>query len=93
MLSLCETTYVLLMLFCYFKIPFHQLGSIKLMITMLKSLNVCKVYLQCGIVIQRQVTKHGLPSVQLSRKMNLKIENLKNKCLRTIWSTEMNPIA
>ena len=34
---------------------------------MLKSLNVCKVYLQCGIVIQRVDTKHGLPSVQLSR--------------------------
>ena len=63
MLLLCEITYVLLMLFCYFKIPFHQLGSFKLINTMLKSLNVCKVYLQCGIIIQRQVTKHGLPSV------------------------------
>ena len=62
------------MLFCYFKIHFHQLGSFKLIKTMLKSLNICKVYLQCGIVIRRVVTKHGLPSVQLSRMMNLKIE-------------------
>ena len=60
---------------------------------MLKSLNVCKVYLQCGIVIQRVVTKHGLPSVQLSRMLNLTIEFAKNKCLGTIRSTEMNPIA
>ena len=93
MLSLCETTYVLLMHFCYFKVPFHQLGPFKLIKTMVKSLNVCKVYLQCGIIIQRQFTKHGLPSVQLSRMMNLKIEFAKNKCLGTIWSTEMNPIA
>ena len=60
---------------------------------MLKSLNVCKVYLQCGIVIQSVVTKHGLPRVQLSRMMNLKIELAKNKYLYTIWSTEINPIA
>ena len=60
---------------------------------MLKSLNVCKVYLQCGIVIQRVVTKHGLPSVQLSRMMHLKIEFSKNKCLSTILSTEINLIA
>ena len=59
----------------------------------MKYLNVCKVYLQCGIVIQRVVTKHGLPSVQLSRMMNLKIEFAKNKCLRTFWSTEVNLIA
>ena len=59
---------------------------------MLKSLNVCKVYLQCGIVIQRVVTKHGLPSVHLSRII-FKIEFVKNKCLGTIWSTEMNPAA
>ena len=51
------------------------------------ALNVCKVYLQCGIVIQRVVTKHGLPSVQLSRMMNLKIKFAKNKCLGTIGST------
>ena len=50
---------------------------------MLKSLNVCKGYLQCEIVIQRVVTKHGLPSVQLSRMMNLKIKFEKNKCLGT----------
>ena len=83
----------LLMLFCYSKIHFHQLGSFKLIKTMLKSLNVCKVYLQCGIVIQRVVIKHALPSVQLSRMMNLKIEFAKDMCLSTIWSTEMNPIA
>ena len=64
----------LLMLFCYPKTHFHQLGSFELIKTMLKSLNVCKVYLQCGIVIQRVVTKHGLPSVQLSRMMNFKME-------------------
>ena len=61
--------------------------------TMLKSLNVCKVYLQCGIVIQRVVTKHGLPCLQLSQMMNLKTTFAKNKCMGKIWSTEMNPIA
>ena len=81
------------LLFCYSKIHFHQLGSFKLIKTMSKSLNVCKVYLQCGIVIQRVVTKHELPRVQLLRMMNLKIEFAKNKCLFTIWSTEINPIA
>ena len=74
----------LLMLFCCSKIYFHQLGSFKLIKTMLKSLNVCKVYLQYGIVTQRVVTKHGLPSVQLLRMINLKIEFAKNKCLGTI---------
>ena len=83
----------LLVLFCYSKIHFHQLGSFKLIKTMLKSLNVCKVYLQCGIVIQGVVTKHGLRSVQSSRIMNLKTEFAKNKCLGTIWSTAMNQIA
>ena len=82
-----------LMLFCYSKIHFHQLGSYKLIKTMLKSLNVCKVYLQCGIVIQRVVTKHGLPSVKLSRMMNTKIEFANGKCLATILSTERNSIA
>ena len=82
----------LMMLFCYFKTHFHQLGSCKLIKTMLKSLNVCKVYLQCGIVYQRVVTKHGLPSVQLSQMMNLKIKFAQNKCLGTVLSTEMNPI-
>ena len=61
--------------------------------TMLKSLNVCKVHLQCGIVIQRVVTKHGLPCLQLSQMMNLKTTFAKNKCMGKIWSTEMNPIA
>ena len=83
----------ILMLFCYSKTHLHQLGSFKLIKTMLKSLNVCKVYLQCGIVIQRVVTKNGLPSVQLSQQMNLKIKLAKNKCLGTIWSTKINPIA
>ena len=83
----------LLMLFCDSKINFHQLGPFKLIKTMLKSLNVCKVYFQCGIIIQRVVTIHGLTSVQLSRMVNLKIEFAKNKCLCTIWSTEMIPIA
>ena len=64
----------LFMLFCCSKTHFHQLGSFKLIKTMLKSLNVCKVYPQCGIVIQREVTKHGLPSVQLLQMMKLKIE-------------------
>ena len=49
----------------------------------------CKAYLQCGIIIKRVVTKHGLPSVQLSRMMNLKIVFANNKCLGTIWSTEL----
>ena len=83
----------LLMLFCYSKIHFHQLGSFNLIKTNLKILNVCKVYLQCGIVIQRVVKKHGLPTVQLSRMLSLKIEFAKNKCLYTIWTTEINPIA
>ena len=39
------------------------------------------------------VAIHGLPSVQLSRMLNLKMELAKNKCLGTIWSTEMIPIA
>ena len=79
--------------FCYTKFNFHRLGSFKLIKTMFKSLNVCKVYLQCGIVIQRVVTKYALPSVQLSRIMNLKIKFVKNMCLSTIWFTEINPIA
>ena len=36
---------------------------------------------------------HGEPSDQLSRLMNLKIVFAKNKCLGTIWSAEMIPIA
>ena len=93
MLSLCETTNVFIDAFCYFKFHFHQIGSFKLIKTMLKSFHVCKVYLQCGNVIQRVVTKYALPSVQLSRTMHLKIEFAKDMCMSTIWSTEMNPIA
>ena len=90
MLSLCETIKVFIdAFFCYSKTHFHQLGLFKLIKTMLESFNVCKVYLQCGIVIQRVVTKHGLPSVQLSRMIHLKKEFEKNKCLGTIWSTEI----
>ena len=79
--------------FCNSKVHCNQLGPFKLIKTMLKSLNFCKVYLQCRIIIQRVVTIHGIPNVQLSRMMNLKIEIAKNKCLSTIWSTEMIPIA
>ena len=73
-LSMCKTSSVFIDASLLFQIHFHQLRSFKLIKTMLKSLNVCKVYLQCGIVIQWVVTKHGLPSVRLSRMMNLKIE-------------------
>ena len=82
----------LLMLFWYSKSHFHQLGYFKFIKTMFKSLNVCKVYLQCGTVIQRVVIKHELHIIQLSRMMNLKIKFAKDKCLSTIRSTEMNPI-
>ena len=53
----------------------------------------CKVYLQCVIIIQRVVTVHGLPRIQLSRMINLKIGFAENKCLCTIRSIEMIPIA
>ena len=79
--------------FCNSKIHFHQLGPFKLIKTMLKSLNVFYVYLQCGIIFQRVVTMHGLSSVQLSRMLNLKIAFAKINCLGTIWSTEIIPIA
>ena len=75
---------------CYSEIHFHQLGPFKWIKTMLKSLNVSKVYLRCGIVIQKVVTIYELPSVQLSRK---KIEFANNKRLSTIWSTEMILVA
>ena len=79
--------------FLLFQNLFLSVRIFKFIKTMFKSLNACKVYIQCRIVIQRIVTKHGQPSVQLSRMMNLKIEFAKNKCLGTIWSTEMNLIA
>ena len=41
----------------------------------------------------KEVTIHGLPRVQLSRMMILKIGFAKNKCLCTILSTEMIQIA
>ena len=40
MLSLCETTDVVIDAFCNSKTHFHQLGAFKLIETMLKSLNV-----------------------------------------------------
>ena len=83
----------LLMLFCNSKIHFKKLGPFILIKTILKSLSVCKVYLQCAIIIQRVVTIHELPSVQLSHMMNLMIKFAKNKCLDTICSTEMIQIA
>ena len=83
-------TMCLLMHFCYSKIYFHQLGPFKLI---KNNYMFCKVCLQYGIVIQRVYRIHGLPCVQLSRMMNLKIEFAKKKCLSTIWSTEMIPIA
>ena len=89
MLSLCEATSVFIGAFCNSKIHFHQLGPFELIKPILKSLNVCKVYLQCGIIIQWVVTIHGLPSVQLSPRINLKIEFVKINCLGTIWSTKM----
>ena len=52
----------------------------------------CKVYLHCGIIIQRVATLHGLHSVQLLLMMHLKLEFANNKCLGIIWSTEMIPI-
>ena len=39
------------------------------------------------------VTIHGLPCIQLLRMMDLNIVFAKNKCLGTIFSTEMIPIA
>ena len=83
----------LLMHFCYSKIHFHQLGPFTLIKNNVEILKCFKVYLKYGIVIQRVVTIHALPSVQLSRMINLKIEFAKNKCLSTIWSTEMILIA
>ena len=62
----------LLMLFCNSKILFHQLEPFQLIKTMLESLNV--LYLQCGIIIQRVVTIHRVPSVKVSRIMSLKMK-------------------
>ena len=83
----------LLVHFCYSKIHFHQLGPFTLIKNNVEILKCFKVYLKYGIVIQRVVTIHELPSVQLSRMINLKTEFAKNKCLSTIWSTEMILIA
>ena len=80
----------LLLHFCHSKMDFHQLGPFDLIKTMLKSLKFCKVYHQHGIVILRVVTIHGLPSIQVSRMMNSKIEFAKNKCMGTIWSHCLN---
>ena len=53
----------------------------------------CKIYIQCRIIIQRVVTIYGLPRVQLSRMINIKISLAKNKCMCTILSNEMIPIS
>ena len=90
MLLLFETTNVFINAFCNSKIHFHQSGPFKLLKKQCWNL---KCFFQCGIIIQRVVTIHGVPSVQLSRMMYLQIEFAKNKCLGTIWSTEMMPTA
>ena len=65
MLSLCETTNVLIDAFCYFKILFHQLRPFKLIKTMLKSLHVLLVLSRVwNHYIQEVVTRKRLPSVQ-----------------------------
>ena len=54
MMSLCETTNVFIDGFCYSKIHFYQLGSLKLIKTMLQSLNVCKAISKapyCSIIV------------------------------------------
>ena len=79
----------LMMLVCNSKIHFHQLGRLKLIQTILKSLNLSPLWNH----YPKRITIHGLSRVQLSCMMNLKIEFAKNKCLGTIWSTEMIPIA
>ena len=83
----------LLLHFCYSKIHFHQLGPFTLIKNNVEILKCFKVYLQYGIVIQMEVTIHELRCVQLLRMLNLMIEIAKNKCLSTIWSTEMILIA
>ena len=83
----------LLMHFYYPKFHFHQLGPFTLIKNNVEILKCFKVYLQYRIAIQRVVIIHELPSVQLSRMMNFKIEFAKNKCLSPIWSTEMILIA
>ena len=72
MLSLCKTTnvYVFINALCYSKIHFYQLGPYKLIKTTLKSVHVCYVYLQYGILIQRAVTRNELHSVQISKVPN-----------------------
>ena len=67
MLALCETTNmtnVFIDALCYSKFHSHQLGPFRLINTMFKSVHVCYVYLQYGILIQRVVTRKELPSVQ-----------------------------
>ena len=59
--------------FCYSKFHLNQLGPFTLIKNNVEISKCFKVYLQYGIVIQRVVTIHELPSVQLSRMMNLKI--------------------
>ena len=58
--SLCEICNALIDAFCYSKIHFHQSGPFKL----IKDNVEIFTYFVSGIVIQRVVTRKGLPSVQ-----------------------------
>ena len=60
MLLLCDKVNVFIDASCNSNIHLHLLGLFKLIKTTLRS----AVYLQYGIVIQRVVTRKGLPSVQ-----------------------------
>ena len=93
MVWLCETPSAFIGAFCYTKNHFHPSGPFKLIKTMLKSLYVLLGLSPLWNCYPRVVTRKGLPSVQYSRMMILKIEFAKNKCLSTIWSTEKIPVA
>ena len=60
------------------KNPFHQLGPFKCNKTVLKSLYVLLGLSPVWNRYQRFVARKGLPSVQYSRMMNLKIQFAKN---------------
>ena len=64
--------------FLLFQNPFSSVRTVSLIKNNVEILKCFKVNLQYGIVIQRVVTIHELPSLQLSRIMNLKIEFAKN---------------
>ena len=71
--SLCETYYAFIHVFCHSKINFHQRGLLKLIKTMLKSF-LALFYLRYGLGIKMVITRQGLPSVQYSQMMKLKIK-------------------